>query len=151
VSERSGCTAAPQDAHELPRRHGSDHAGAKSEGAATDEPAGACTESRHGNPTDSRARTEGDPRTNAEQEGEHSEAIFPTSSFVFDSAAQAAARFGGQEPGNIYSRFTNPTVRNFEERLAALDWTVWVGDTLRDIDEPADLLHAGSIPGFRVV
>jgi len=37
------------------------------------------------------------------------------------------------------------------ERLAALDWTVWVGDTLRDIDEPADLLHAGSIPGFRVV
>ena len=37
------------------------------------------------------------------------------------------------------------------ERLAALGWTVWVGDTLRDIDEPADLLHAGSVPGFRVV
>jgi len=35
-------------------------------------------------------------------------------------------------------------------RLAALGWTVWVGDTLRDIDEPADLLHAGSIPGFRI-
>jgi O-succinylhomoserine sulfhydrylase len=55
------------------------------------------------------------------QEGEHSEAIFPTSSFVFDSAAHAAARFSGDEPGNIYSRFTNPTVRGFEERLAALE------------------------------
>jgi len=54
-------------------------------------------------------------------EGEHSEAIFPTSSYVFDSAAHAAARFGGDEPGNIYSRFTNPTVRIFEERLAALE------------------------------
>jgi len=54
-------------------------------------------------------------------EGEHSEAIFPTSSFVFKRAAQAAARFANKEPGNIYSRFTNPTVRNFEERLAALE------------------------------
>ena len=54
-------------------------------------------------------------------EGEHAEPIFPTSSYVFDSAAQAAARFAGDEPGNIYSRFTNPTVRNFEERLAALE------------------------------
>ncbi len=54
-------------------------------------------------------------------EGEHSEPIFPTSSFVFDSAAQAAARFSGAEPGNVYSRFTNPTVRTFEERLAALE------------------------------
>lgn len=54
-------------------------------------------------------------------EGEHSEPIFPTSSFVFNSAAQAAARFGGDEPGNIYSRFTNPTVRIFEERIAALE------------------------------
>ncbi|MES9945221.1 MAG: O-succinylhomoserine sulfhydrylase [Candidatus Thiodiazotropha sp.] len=54
-------------------------------------------------------------------EGEHSEPIFPTSSFVFRSAAEAAARFSGDEPGNIYSRFTNPTVRNFEERLAALE------------------------------
>jgi O-succinylhomoserine sulfhydrylase len=55
------------------------------------------------------------------QEGEHSEAIFPTSSFVFESAAQAAARFSEAEPGNIYSRFTNPTVRCFEERLAAME------------------------------
>src|SRR5687767_6526367 len=53
--------------------------------------------------------------------GEHSEPLFLTSSFVFKSAAQAAARFGNQEPGNIYSRFTNPTVKVFEERLAALE------------------------------
>ena len=54
-------------------------------------------------------------------EGEHSEPIFPTSSFVFGSAAEAAARFSGEEPGNIYSRFTNPTVRCFEQRLAAME------------------------------
>lgn len=54
-------------------------------------------------------------------EGEHAEAIFPTSSFVFSSAAEAAARFGGTDPGNIYSRMTNPTVRYFQERLAALE------------------------------
>ncbi|WP_287601735.1 O-succinylhomoserine sulfhydrylase [Thiothrix sp.] len=54
-------------------------------------------------------------------EGEHSEAIFPTSSFVFGSVAEAAARFGGTQPGNIYARFTNPTVRYFQERLAALE------------------------------
>lgn len=54
-------------------------------------------------------------------EGEHAEAIFPTSSFVFTSAAEAAARFGGAEPGNIYSRMTNPTVRYFQERLATLE------------------------------
>jgi O-succinylhomoserine sulfhydrylase len=54
-------------------------------------------------------------------EGEHAEPIFPTSSFVFKSAAEAAARFSGEQPGNIYARFTNPTVRNFEQRLAALE------------------------------
>jgi O-succinylhomoserine sulfhydrylase len=53
--------------------------------------------------------------------GENSEAMFLTSSFVFESAAQAAARFGGQEPGNIYARFTNPSVTMFQERLAALE------------------------------
>ncbi|HET8849901.1 MAG TPA: O-succinylhomoserine sulfhydrylase [Marinobacter sp.] len=52
---------------------------------------------------------------------EHSDAIFPTSSFVYGSAAQAAARFGGEEPGNIYSRFTNPTVQGFEARIAAME------------------------------
>jgi O-succinylhomoserine sulfhydrylase len=55
------------------------------------------------------------------QFNEHSEALYLTSSFVFQSAAQAAARFSGAEPGNIYSRFTNPTVTAFEERLAALE------------------------------
>ena len=55
------------------------------------------------------------------QFNEHSEAMFLTSSFTFDSAAQAAARFIGEEPGNIYSRFTNPTVTMFEERLAAME------------------------------
>ena len=55
------------------------------------------------------------------QFSEHSEAMFLTSSFVFDSAAQAAARFKGDEPGMIYARFTNPTVNMLEERLAALE------------------------------
>jgi O-succinylhomoserine sulfhydrylase len=55
------------------------------------------------------------------QFNEHSEALFLTSSFVFENAAQAAARFQGNEPGNIYSRFTNPTVTAFQERLAALE------------------------------
>ena len=58
---------------------------------------------------------------NRTPEGEHGEPIFPTSSFVFSSAAEAAARFAGEEPGNIYSRFTNPTVRAFEQRLAAME------------------------------
>jgi len=54
-------------------------------------------------------------------EGEHSEPIYTTSSFVFESAAQAAARFSYEEDGNVYSRFTNPTVRTFEQRLAVLE------------------------------
>lgn len=54
-------------------------------------------------------------------EQENSEAIFPTSSFRYQSAQQAADRFGGVEKGNVYSRFTNPTVRTFEKRLAALE------------------------------
>ncbi len=65
-----------------------------------------------------RAVRTGHQRTN---EQEHAEPIFPTSSYVFDSAEQAAARFSGDEAGNIYSRFTNPTVRNFEQRLASLE------------------------------
>ena len=65
-----------------------------------------------------RAVRAGQHRSN---EGEHSEAIFTTSSYVFGSAAEAAARFSGEQPGNIYSRFTNPTVRTFEERLASLE------------------------------
>lgn len=54
-------------------------------------------------------------------ESEHSEAIFTTSSYVFRNAAQAAATFAGDLDGNVYSRYTNPTVRTFEERLAALE------------------------------
>lgn len=54
-------------------------------------------------------------------EGEHAEALYLTSSFVFENAAEAAARFAGGREGNIYSRFTNPTVRMFEQRLAALE------------------------------
>lgn len=55
------------------------------------------------------------------EEGEHSDAIYPTSSFVYTSAREAAARFGGDEEGNIYSRFTNPTVQAFERRIAAME------------------------------
>ena len=55
------------------------------------------------------------------QFGEHSEGLFLTSSFVFKNAQEAAKRFSGEEPGNVYSRFTNPTVKTFEERLASLE------------------------------
>ncbi|HPI58579.1 O-succinylhomoserine sulfhydrylase [Zoogloea sp.] len=55
------------------------------------------------------------------QFNEHSEALYLTSSFVFDSAAQAAARFSGEEDGNVYARFTNPTVTAMQQRLAALE------------------------------
>ncbi|MBM7060880.1 O-succinylhomoserine sulfhydrylase [Pseudomonas sp. UL073] len=54
-------------------------------------------------------------------EGEHGEPLFFTSSYVFRTAADAAARFAGEVPGNVYSRYTNPTVRAFEERIAALE------------------------------
>ena len=59
--------------------------------------------------------------TERSQFNEHSEALYLTSSFVFDNAAQAAARFSGAEAGNVYSRFTNPTVTMFEQRLASLE------------------------------
>lgn len=62
-------------------------------------------------------------------EGEHSTPIFATSSFLFDSAEQAEARFSGDEPGNIYSRFTNPSVRVFEDRLTALEKGAWCQGT----------------------
>ena len=55
------------------------------------------------------------------QYGEHSEALYLTSSFVFKDAAQAAARFSGAEAGNVYARFTNPTVTSLQQRLAALE------------------------------
>lgn len=55
------------------------------------------------------------------QFNEHGEALYLTSSFVFESAEQAARRFSGEEEGNVYSRFSNPTVTVFQERLAALE------------------------------
>ncbi len=58
---------------------------------------------------------------NRTQEDEHSIPIFATSSYVFGSAKEAALRFSGESPGNIYSRFTNPTVNAFQERLAAME------------------------------
>lgn len=67
---------------------------------------------------DTRAIRAGQSRT---PEDEHSDPLFLTSSYVFDSAEEAAARFAGQTHGNIYSRFTNPTVRAFEQRLAAME------------------------------
>ena len=55
------------------------------------------------------------------QFNEHSEALYLTSSYVFESAAQAAARFANAEDGMVYSRYTNPTVQTLQERLAALE------------------------------
>src|SRR5258708_24301652 len=52
---------------------------------------------------------------------EHSEALALTTSFVYKNATEAARRFANEEPGNIYSRFTNPTVKMFQDRLAALE------------------------------
>ena len=59
--------------------------------------------------------------TSRSQFGEHSEALYLTSSFVFENAAQAAARFSGEESGNVYARFTNPTVTMLQDRLAAME------------------------------
>ena len=72
-------------------------------------------------------------------EDEHAEPIYTTSSFVARDAAQAAARFAETEPGNIYSRFTNPTVRCFEERLAALEGGVVPPITLNPAGPLGDL------------
>ena len=55
------------------------------------------------------------------QESEHAEPIFISSGFLFDSPEDAAAKFAAEVDGNVYSRYTNPTVRAFEKRLAALE------------------------------
>ena len=60
----------------------------------------------------------GQVRTHAD---EHSEALFMTSSYVFSNCEDAAARFAGENDCSVYTRYTNPTVRNFEQRLAALE------------------------------
>jgi O-succinylhomoserine sulfhydrylase len=54
-------------------------------------------------------------------EAEHGEPIFTSSSFLFESAEDAEAKFAGEIAGNVYSRYTNPSVRGFEERLCALE------------------------------
>ena len=55
------------------------------------------------------------------EQREHSEAIYLTSSYVYDSASQAQAVFAGEQEGNVYSRYTNPSVQMFEERMAVLE------------------------------
>ncbi|HCX67522.1 MAG TPA: O-succinylhomoserine sulfhydrylase, partial [Rhodobiaceae bacterium] len=59
--------------------------------------------------------------TNRTAFGETSEALFLTSGYVYDSMEAAERRFKNEEPGFVYSRFSNPTVRAFEERMAALE------------------------------
>tara|TARA_B110000211_G_scaffold234942_1_gene307595 strand:- start:7758 stop:8978 length:1221 start_codon:yes stop_codon:yes gene_type:complete len=54
-------------------------------------------------------------------EQEHNDAIYVTSSFIYGSAEEASECFSGKTEGNIYSRFTNPTVRTFEQRIAAME------------------------------
>ncbi|KAA3625322.1 MAG: O-succinylhomoserine sulfhydrylase [Proteobacteria bacterium] len=80
-------------------------------------------------------------------ENEHNDPIYTTSSFVFSSAAEAASRFVDNAPGNVYSRFTNPTVHTFEERLAVLEggrWAVATASGMAAIQMVAQsLLKAG--------
>ena len=55
------------------------------------------------------------------QFGETSEALFLTQGFVYDTAEQCEARFKGEEPGFLYSRFSNPTISMFERRMIELE------------------------------
>ncbi len=88
---------------------------------------------------------------NRSPEREHSEPIFATSSFVFDSAAQAASLFSEQEEGNIYSRFTNPTVRTFESRLGMLEGGTYCIATASGMAAISGLLISQLRPGDHVV
>ena len=82
---------------------------------------------------------------------EHSPPIFATSSFVYDSAEQAAAVFAEQEPGYIYSRFTNPTVEAFEKRLAEMEGGEWCTATASGMAAEMALLMALLKAGDHVV
>jgi len=84
-------------------------------------------------------------------EQEHSEPIYTTSSFVFDSAEQAAARFSYQEAGNVYSRFTNPTVSVFEKRLAALEGGQTCVGTASGMSAMLSICMAGLAAGDHIV
>ncbi len=84
-------------------------------------------------------------------EREHSEPIYTTSSFVFENAAQAAALFGEKEEGNIYSRFTNPTVRTFEQRLGMLEQAAYCVATASGMAAITGLVLSLLKPGDHVV
>src|SRR5690348_9819496 len=81
------------------------------------------------------------------QFGETSEALFLTQAFVYDSAEQCAARFKGEEPGYLYSRFSNPTVAMFENRMAALEGADAARATRseRQYRPETRLIHAGTL------
>lgn len=83
--------------------------------------------------------------------GEHAEPIMTTSSYVFRSAAEAAARFAGEDDGPIYSRFTNPTVQTFERRLAALEGLPAAIGTASGMAATSSLLLGTLRHGDRVV
>ena len=84
-------------------------------------------------------------------EHEHGEAMFLTSSYVFGSAQEAAAIFGGDEPGNVYTRYTNPTVRNFEQRLAALEGAEQCVATASGMSAIFSMILALLSPGDHIV
>src|SRR5450432_2336982 len=63
------------------------------------------------------------------QFGETSEALFLTQGFVYDSAEQCEARFKGEEPGFLYSRFSNPNISMFERRMIELECSVFTDAT----------------------
>ena len=84
-------------------------------------------------------------------EQEHSEPIYATSSFVFDNAQQAAARFAGDEEGNVYSRFSNPTVNMFQQRLAAMEGAESCVATSSGMSAILSLCMAGLSAGDHVV
>ncbi len=84
-------------------------------------------------------------------EGEHSEPIFVTSSFIFSSAREAAARFSGDEDGNIYSRFTNPTVHGFERRLGAMEGAEFCIATSSGMAAITGLVLSNLRPGDHII
>ena len=84
-------------------------------------------------------------------EREHSDPIYTTSSFVFDSAAQAAALFGEESAGNIYSRFTNPTVEAFESRLGMLERAEFCVATASGMAAISGLVLSQLKPGDHVI
>jgi O-succinylhomoserine sulfhydrylase len=85
------------------------------------------------------------------EHGETSEALFLNSGFVYDSPEQQSARMAGDEPGYIYSRYANPTVRMFEERLAQLEGAEDCRATASGMAAIHTMLVAPIKPGERIV